>query len=452
LKKRINARSVALDVIVAVLKDDAYANLLLSSRISAARLDSRDAGLATELCHGTLRGRGKYDSIIELCTDRDLEKIHPVVLAALEMGIHQHLAMRVSTHALVNETVELVRESGMSAASGFANAVMRRATERTVEEWDAQLSTLATNETDRRSALTSHPTWIIRAFESALKADSRDDEIDVLLAADNSQTALGIADLRFSGPALDGVHPSEYSPFGFHLDDDGNPAALTSNHAGLVRVQDEGSQLAALALIAAKPVTTKETWLDMCSAPGGKSAVLAAHAKPSQSILTANEANAGRIELVKRSLHPWPNTSISVRDGREFGGDSTRFDRILVDAPCSGLGALRRRPEARWRKSPADIATLTTVQEELLISAIDALAPGGVVAYVTCSPHLAETRAIVNSVLKKRPEVAEMDVKRVLSSVTRTVIPSAGKSLSLQLWPHAHNTDAMFIALLLKSQ
>jgi 16S rRNA (cytosine967-C5)-methyltransferase len=452
MKKRINARSVALDVIVAVLKDDAYANLLLSSRISAAGLDSRDAGLATELCHGTLRGRGKYDAIIELCTDRDLEKIHPVVLAALEMGIHQHLAMRVSTHALVNETVALVRESGMSAASGFANAVMRRATERTIDEWDVQLSTRAKNETDRRSVLTSHPAWIIRAFESALKADGRDGEIDLLLAADNSQTALGIADLRFSGPALDNVHPSDYSPFGFHLDDGGNPAALTSKHAGQVRVQDEGSQLAALALIAAKPVSSPESWLDMCSAPGGKSAVLAAYAKPTQSFLTANEANAGRIELVKRSLMPWSNTGITVRDGREFGADSTTFDRILVDAPCSGLGALRRRPEARWRKTPADIATLTALQEELLISAIDALAPGGVVAYVTCSPHLAETRAIVNSALKKRPEVTEMDTQQVLSSVTRTDIPSVGTSLSLQLWPHAHNTDAMFIALLHKSQ
>jgi 16S rRNA (cytosine967-C5)-methyltransferase len=124
----------------------------------------------------------------------------------------------------------------------------------------------------------------------------------------------------------------------------------------------------------------------------------------------------------------------------------------LVDAPCSGLGALRRRPEARWRKTPADIATLTKLQEQLLLSAIDAVRPGGVVAYVTCSPHLAETRAIVNSALKKRTNTSELNTQKILATVTRTAIPSPSDSKSLQLWPHAHNTDAMFIALISKHE
>jgi 16S rRNA (cytosine967-C5)-methyltransferase len=450
--KRPSARSVALDVIVAVLKDDAYANLLLSSRIRAAGLDSRDAGLATELCHGTLRGRGKYDSIIALCTDRPLEKIHPVVLAALEMGIHQHVAMRVLTHALVNETVQLVRDSGMAAASGFANAIMRRATERSTEEWDAVLRSNASDEISELSTLTSHPAWIIRAFDSALKADGRSSELRALLDADNSQSALGIADLRPTGEKLAGVEPSTFSPFGFHLVSNGDPSTLTSAHHGFVRVQDEGSQLAALALVAAAPVREGEDWLDMCSAPGGKSAVLAHFASTSSCHVLANEANPGRIELVKRSIAPWPEAANSTRDGRDFSSEPNSFDRILVDAPCSGLGALRRRPEARWRKTPADIATLTKLQEQLLLSAIDAVRPGGVVAYVTCSPHLAETRAIVNSALKKRTNTSELNTQKILATVTRTAIPSPSDSKSLQLWPHAHNTDAMFIALISKHE
>ena len=213
-----------------------------------------------------------------------------------------------------------------------------------------------------------------------------------------------------------------------------------------------GSQLADLALCAAKPNDSVESWLDMCAAPGGKSAVLASYAEQSGSSLVANEVNSGRVDLVRRSIAPWSNTTVTNRDGREFGEKSEQFDRILVDAPCSGLGALRRRPEARWRKTPADIASLTTLQEELLTSAMRALKPGGIVAYVTCSPHLAETRSVVNSALKKHSDMAELDTRSILATVTRHPIESNESLLSVQLWPHAHNTDAMFIALLQKNQ
>jgi 16S rRNA (cytosine967-C5)-methyltransferase len=452
MTKRVNARSVALDVLVAVLKDDAYANLLLSSRISSAGLDTRDAGLATELCHGTLRGRGKYDAIISRCTDRELSKIHPVVLAALEMGCHQHLAMRVSTHALVNETVQLVKDSGMAAASGFANAVMRRVTERSDDEWTAELIATASSSIEAQSLLTSHPAWVIRAFDLALKADGRTGELDALLQADNTSTALGIVDLRLNGAPLPNVSAAKYSPIGFHLDNNGNPNQLTAQGGGKVRVQDEGSQLAALALIAAQDVKPGEAWLDMCAAPGGKSAVLAAAAHQHTCALIANEANQGRLDLVRRSVAPWPEVEVSGRDGRDFGLDDEHFDRILVDAPCTGLGALRRRPEARWRKTPADVATLSALQEQLLTSAVDALKPGGIVAYVTCSPHIAETRSIVNTVLKKRSSMNEISAREALNGITQLPIETATDGLSLQLWPHAHGTDAMFIALLHKSQ
>lgn len=452
MSKRVSARSVALDVLVSVLKDDAYANLVLSSRISAASLDARDAGLATELCHGTLRGRGKYDAIISLCTNRELEKIHPVVLAALEMGCHQHLAMRTSTHALVNETVQLVKDSDMSAAAGFTNAVMRRVTEKTDDEWIYQIELNASSPVDAQAALMSHPAWIIRAFELALKADGRPGELSELLVADNTATPLGLVDLRNDTTTLADVIPAKYSPLGFHLDGDGNPSRITSENAGKVRVQDEGSQLAALALIAAQPVNAGESWLDMCAAPGGKSAVLAASATAHSCSLVANEANQGRLDLVRRSVAPWPTVTVTAQDGRHFGKENVSFDRILVDAPCTGLGALRRRPEARWRKTPADVATLSALQEQLLLSAVDALKPGGIVAYVTCSPHIAETRSIVNTILKKRPLLIEISARKALATITRHPIESVNDNLSVQLWPHAHGTDAMFIALLRKGE
>jgi 16S rRNA (cytosine967-C5)-methyltransferase len=127
------------------------------------------------------------------------------------------------------------------------------------------------------------------------------------------------------------------------------------------------------------------------------------------------------------------------------------FDRILVDAPCSGLGALRRRPEARWRKKPEDLPQLTALQGELLDAAARHLAPGGVLAYVTCSPHLAETRVVVAEVLKRHSELRELDAKAILGSIARHHIDLPGERLSAQLWPHRHGTDAMFVALLEKA-
>ena len=446
------ARSAALDVLIAVSKDDAYANILLPTRIAAAHLDGRDAGLATELCNGTLRGRDFYRAVIGQCTDREISKIHPVVLSVLEMGVHQHVAMRVSTHALVNESVNLVKASGMSAASGFTNAVMRRVTERSLEQWQQKVTENLIDETDRTAVLNSHPAWIVRALSTALNADNRPNELGPLLAADNSPGPLGIIDLRNDGEALHSLEPARFSPLGFHLVDSGNPNSITTPAQGRIRVQDEGSQLAALMLAEVPVSADSKEWLDMCAAPGGKSAVLAWAAENKGAHLTSNELNAIRLPLVKNSLAPWPNLTITNVDGREFGKRESRFSRILVDAPCTGLGALRRRPEARWRKTPADVAQLTGLQEELLLSAIDTLEPGGVVAYVTCSPHIAETRGVVSSALKKRPTMNEIDARDVLRSIVRNPIDITGDALSVQLWPHAHGTDAMFIALMRKDQ
>lgn len=447
----LTARSVALDVLVAVERDDAYANLLLPVSIRRAELDSRDAQLATELCHGTLRWQGFYDAIANVVGSRAIDTLHVVVRNAIRLGMHQILGMRVTSHAAVNETVAQVKAAKFETAAGYVNAVLRRTSERARDEWIEVLTSAATDGVDALSVTTSHPAWIVRAMQAALAADGRGDDLVALLEADNTPTPVGLIDLDLNH-AVDaaGREVARFSPRGFHAIGGGSLARVTAGTDGRVRVQDEGSQLAALSLIHAIPFTANERWLDMCAAPGGKAAVLAAYA-PASAEVVANESNSSRISLLASSLAPWPEVELTNRDAREIGLEAPQYSRILLDAPCSGLGALRRRPESRWRKTPRDIAELTALQQQLLSAACDALLPGGVVAYVTCSPHIAETRSIVNQILKKRDDVTELSVGPIVNSFTREPVPTTGSEKSLQLWPHAHQTDAMFMALLLKS-
>jgi len=225
-------------------------------------------------------------------------------------------------------------------------------------------------------------------------------------------------------------------------------------------VQDEGSQLAALALTRAVPARPGERWLDLCAGPGGKTAVLAAEALAADATLAANELVPARAELVRRAIAGVPlDVHVAVGDGREStasmllgGGDAEDaadggFDRILLDAPCTGLGALRRRPEARWRKQPGDVPELTRLQAELFDHAVRLLAPGGILAYVTCSPHTAETRGTLRAALQRNPGLEQLDTGAVVRSISREEPDLAGDGETVQLWPHRHGTDAMFIAL-----
>ncbi|HEX5524295.1 MAG TPA: rRNA small subunit methyltransferase B, partial [Pedococcus sp.] len=191
----------------------------------------------------------------------------------------------------------------------------------------------------------------------------------------------------------------------------------------------------------------------------GKAGLLAALALRASADLTANEVSPHRADLVRQTLRPAADRAaeqgrtLEVRtgDGRTVGEDEPgRYQRVLVDAPCTGLGALRRRPEARWRRTPADLADLGRLQRDLLASAIDATAPGGVVAYATCSPHLAETLFVVGDVTKKRDDVEAIDARDLVVDAEGSPVPDLGDGPSAQLWPHVHGTDGMFLALLRK--
>lgn len=468
------ARLVAFEVLRAVAAEDAYANLVLPARIRHHNLDKRDAGFATELSYGALRGQGTYDAILARCVDRPLAQLDPAILDALRIGAHQLLAMRVPAHAALDQTVGLARAVIGAGPSALINAVLRKVSARTLEEWLDLLLSDETDETKKAAIRYAHPEWIVRALRQSLVAHGRPvSEISDLLEADNAAPVVNLVALPGLGSldeALDGgATPGELVE-GSALSSGGDLGRLASVREGTTRVQDVGSQLVARAMAAVDLGSTgtgagtagnpspgtepaAERWLDMCAGPGGKAALLGALARERGATLLANEPAPHRAKLVRQALAAVPHEVWHVRtgDGREVGTEMPEsFDRVLVDAPCTGLGALRRRPESRWRRTPKDLTDLGPLQRELLKSALAAVKPGGVVAYVTCSPHPAETTAVVSDVMRKREDLELLDAGAVLDSVSLTGHLDAGHELTAQLWPHVHRTDAMFLALIHK--
>ena len=393
-------------------------------------------------------------------------------------GAHQLLGMRVPTHAAVDETVGLARKVNGAGAAGFVNAVMRRVSERDLDAWLAEV--VPSGELTAQLAVEqSHPEWIVKALRAALlghgaaTAETVDAELTALVTADNAPAKVSLVarpGLATVDELVDGgAVASVLSPVGAVLDG-GDPGGIPAVREGRAAVQDEGSQLVALAL-AAVPVEPRgarsegpgsgdaEQWLDLCAGPGGKAGLLAGLAIEAGADLTANEVSDHRTDLVRQTLRPAiararaAGRTVTVRtgDGRSVGEDEPgRYDRVLVDAPCTGLGALRRRPEARWRRTPADLADLGKLQRELLAAAIDATAVGGVIAYATCSPHLAETTFVVGDVTKRRADVELVDAREFVRGADGAPVVVPGSGPTVQLWPHLHGTDGMFLALLRK--
>lgn len=439
------ARLAALDVLKAVRVDDAYTNLVLPSVLRQHGLTGRDAAFTTELVSGTIRRRGTYDAILAACIDRPLPKVEAKVLDALRLGTHQLLAMRVPSHAAINTTVDLVRAKVGSGAGGFTNAVLRRVAGQDLETWIAQVAPDPKSSPTRYGAIAySHPRWIVDELREAVGAR----ELFALLAADNEppRVTLVARPGRATRDELPG-QATPYSPYGVVLPG-GDPGEVPAVAEGRAGVQDEGSQLVAVALAAAAVDGPDATWLDLCAGPGGKSALLAALAAGRGASLVAAERQEHRARLVARNLRGAAGVAgVVTSDGTVPPFSPGRFDRVLVDAPCTGLGALRRRPEARWRRRADDLLGLVLLQRKLLSSALDLTRPGGVVLYATCSPALSETSGVVSAVLGSRQDVLLEDATALLPGVPDIAGPLPG---TVQLWPHRHGTDAMFMALLQK--
>ena len=441
-------RRAALEVLRGVREGDAYANLLLPPVLRRHGLAGRDAAFCTELVAGTLRRRGTYDAVLAACVDRGLAAVDADVLDVLRLGTHQLLGMRVAGHAAVDTSVDLVRSTVGPGPAGFVNAVLRRVSREPLDAWVRLVAPdPGTDPRGFAAVAHSHPRWVVDELAAAL--GDRADELEELLRADNAAprvTLVARPGLSEPEELVDGGGaPTPYSPFGVTLDA-GDPAAIQAVAEGRAGVQDEGSQLMAVALVEAPSAGADARWLDLCAGPGGKAALLGALAAEKGVRVLAVERQPHRADLVRSAVRRLTgSTAVVCADGTVPAWQRHVFDRALVDAPCSGLGALRRRPESRWRRSPADVEELVPLQVRLLSSALESVRPGGVVAYVTCSPVLAETRGVVEKVLSERPGVELLDAKAVLSGVPDAAGPLPG---TVQLWPHRHGTDAMFLALL----
>jgi 16S rRNA (cytosine967-C5)-methyltransferase len=436
------ARRAAFEVLKAVRVKDAYTNLVLPHMLGKYRLAGRDAAFATELASGTIRRQGTYDAILAACTDRPLASTQAKVLDVLRLGCHQLLSMRVAAHAAISTSVDLVRSEVGPGPSGFANAVLRRVSAHDLETWLTRLDA-------DRSTRFSHPAWIVDAMTSAVG----DDEIEALLAADNEPPAVTLV-ARPGRSTVDEL-PGERTPFSPYgvVSSGGSPGEIAAVAEGRAGVQDEGSQLVAHVLGAAPVDGRDERWLDLCAGPGGKAALLAALAAARGARVVANELQPHRADLVRRALAGAEGVeAVTVEDGTAPPWEAGSFDRVLVDAPCTGLGALRRRPEARWRRRPEDLRDLVPLQRTLVDRALDLVRPGGVVLYATCSPVLAETRDVLGSVLVGRDDTTLGDARSLLTAAAglRADVPDCDGPLAgtAQLWPHRHGTDAMFLALL----
>ena len=444
----------AYEVIRQVATHDAYSNLILPSVIDQFELDTRDAGFTVELALGTLRWVGLIDSVIAVTSGRDVTRIDPPVRDALRLGIYQVLFMRVPDHAAVNNSVDMCSEIGYTSASGLVNAVLRKVCAFPLEHWQTVITEDVDDNIEKLSRWWSHPRWIVSALRDALGA--RKNEIEQLLETDNTSPTVtgvtrsgeeGLAELRDAG-GVDG----RWAPTAVTIVVE--PRSIQAVRRGRVGVQDEGSQLVALA-VAHTPLEGPDLrWLDLCAGPGGKAALMKSLTAPQGGHLTAVEVLQHRADLVHQALTGVDGQhSVVVADGRDEQFATGDFDRVIVDAPCTGLGVIRRRAESRWRRTPADVGTLTKLQRELLTNALKAVRPGGIVGYATCSPHLAETEFIVEDVLAADPTVRLIDANVVASQIPglhnqEEFQASLTGGPFLRLWPHIHGTDGMFLALL----
>ena len=434
------SRLLAFDLLTEVNRNEGYSNLLLPQALNASKLEERDRALVTELLYGTIRMQGKHDWVLSQISDRPWNEVDPGIVDICRLGVHQIHEMRIPDHAAVAATVEVARKRVGESKASFVNALLRSVTRKSIEEWFAPLLTIS-DPVERFSIQYSHPEWIVSAYFDLLK-DWR--EVESALAINNEAalpTLVAWPGYSTQQDLIDiGGDPTEFSPFGAHWK--GNPGALDLIKERKIGVQDEGSQLVAEVFAKAAAGTQ---WLDLCAGPGGKAALLSSIARTRGVTFTANEFSAPRAELVKQVVH---GDRVLVSDGREINALGEKFDAILIDAPCTGLGALRRRPEVRWRRTLQDLRALTQLQRELIDSAIEALNPGGVLGYATCSPHLAETSIQIADIKRKHTELNQIDVDPFLPEK----LEGANRDGAMSLWTHKHGTDAMYLALFQKVQ
>jgi 16S rRNA (cytosine967-C5)-methyltransferase len=386
--------------------------------------------------------QGRHDWILGQASDRPWLEVDPALVDVARLGAHQLFEMRVPTHAAVSATVELGRKVLGESKASFLNAILRTVSKKSIDEYIEEIS-LIKDDFERLEILYSHPQWIISAYLDQL---GNLQEVEELLEANNiapRPTLVSWPGLSTQADLVEiGAQPTIYSPYGAVFD--GSPASLDLVISRKAGVQDEGSQL--VADVFAQVSMNQNSWLDLCAGPGGKAALLSAVAKTKGIDFVANEISDVRAKLVRQVVQ---GAAVTTIDAREIAGAGKTYGAILADVPCTGLGALRRRPEVRWRRTVADLKSLVVLQSEIIDAAISVLEPGGFFGYATCSPHLSETRIAVSETLKRHSDMETVDVTPFLHPDLRI---SGVDRASMTLWTHRHNTDAMFLSVMRKKK
>jgi len=419
-----SARAVALEVVRRVTDEGAYSNRLLPATLARSGLDERDRGLVTELVYGTLRHVPELDAAIGARAARPLDRMTPGARAALRLGAYQILHTRIPAHAAVSETVGTV----VPRERGFVNAILRRLAK--------DPPAPPRGHDDRRVSLrTGLAPWAVAELRRLLPADEV--EGAALALGERSPLSLRVNTCRV---AVDDVVRAladaghEPVPGAIHpeclLIPGGDPTTLPGWREGWFAVQDQASAFVVETLDARRG----DRVLDVCAAPGGKAAFLACRVTE-EGLTIAGDVSPGRVGLIPPLLD-----RLGVRP-RVVVQDATRpalrgpFDRVLVDAPCSGIGSARRRPELLWRPRREELSTLARLQVAIAAAAADLVAPGGRLVYSVCTFPRAETDAACDAIVRHRPELRPV----------ATPGPD-GPALRHRLWPHRHGTDGMFVA------
>jgi 16S rRNA (cytosine967-C5)-methyltransferase len=433
-----DARGVALAVLRRVERDGAYADVALNAALAESRLDTRDRALAARLVYGTLAWQGRLDWHLAQLAARPADALDPAVRAVLRLGLYQLLLLdRIPAHAAVATSVDLAK--GVApAAAGLVNAVLRRA----AREGAALPLPDAADPVRHLAVAYSHPEWLVARWLEAFGAE----ETRLLLAADNeaAPTVLRarpggrdrlLADLAAQEIA---ATPGRHAPDAVVVES-AAPQLLSGYARGDFTVQSEASQL--VARLVDPPAGARV--LDACAAPGGKATYLAELAGDAGLVL-ALDVRPRRAATIAAGGHRLgvARLAVAAADARRLPlAPALRFDRILVDAPCSGLGTLRAHPEMRWSRGPADVRRLATLQAEILDAATPHLAPGGALVYATCTIAPEENEQVVEHWLAAHPELERENAATHLPPGAAALVDASG---ALRTFPHRDGLDGFY--------
>ncbi len=447
------AREVALDVLIAVEERGAYSNLLLGRTLDRISLPPRDRRLTTELIYGTIQRLNTLDWILDRFVKGGVRTLQPWVRQLLRLGVYQlHYLDRIPPRAAVHETVNLAKRRGHKGIAGLVNGVLRAylrddrnwpwlTAPRTAEEW---------------ALATSHPVWMVRRFQEVfgketawkiLNANNEPPPVSLRvnpLKADRDRLLLELA--RSSGGE---ARPSLLSPQGIVLRGAGSPASLPGFREGLFTVQDESSMLVAEA-VSPRP---GQFGMDVCAAPGGKTTHLAEKME-NRGRIVAFDIHPRKLRLIEENVRRLGISIVEVRqaDARDLTGAVERpADFVLLDAPCSGLGVIRRKPDIKWRKETSDIDGVAALQWQMLLSASRWVRPGGTLVYSTCTLEPRENEEQIRRFLDRHPEfIPDEGLGELLApAVIRKASIAPGM---VRILPHHFGSDGFFIARLVRKK